>query len=167
MQIKKINDDKLKIILSSSDLSEKNVDVDSFLANPIESQNLFFEILDLAEEKYNFDIEDNKAVIETISLDNNIFILTITKLSSDLGISNFKTKIYYLEDINDLINLYSFVNKNNISIPKIEIYKLVDKYYIVLNEENIAFENILLEFSNLQIKPSYILDIFKEYAIKL
>lgn len=167
MQIKKINDDKLKIILSSSDLSEKNVDVDSFLANPIESQNLFFEILDLAEEKYNFDIEDNKAVIEAISLDNNVFILTITKLSSNFDISNSKTRIYYLEDINDLINLYSFVNKNNISIPKIEIYKLIDKYYIVLNEENIAFENILLEFSNLQIKPSYILDIFKEYAIKL
>lgn len=167
MQIKKINDDKLKIILSSSDLSEKNVDVDSFLANPIESQNLFFEILDLAEEKYNFDIEDNKAVIETISLDNNIFILTITKLSSNFDVSNSKTNVYYLEDINDLINLYSFVNKNNISIPKIEIYKLVDKYYIVLNEKNIAFENILLEFSNLQIQPSYILDIFKEYAIKL
>lgn len=167
MQIKKINDDKLKIILSSSDLSEKNVDVDSFLANPIESQNLFFEILDLAEEKYNFDIEDNKAVIEAISLDNNIFILTITKLSSALDIANLKTKVYYLEDINDLINLYSFVNKNNISIPKIEIYKLVDKYYVVLDEENTVFENILLEFSDLQIKPSYILDIFNEYAIKL
>ena len=59
MQIKKINNDKLKIILSSNDLDEKNVDVDSFLANPIESQNLFFEILDLAEEKYDFDIDNN------------------------------------------------------------------------------------------------------------
>lgn len=167
MQIKKINDDKLKIILSSNDLNEKNVDVDSFLANPIESQNLFFEILDLAEEKYNFDIEDNKAVIETISLDNNIFILTITKLSANSNISNSKTKVYYLEDINDLINLYSFISKNHILMPKIEIYKMLDKYYVVLDEENIVFENILLEFSNLQLTPSYILDIFKEYAIKL
>lgn len=167
MQIKKINDDKLKIILSSSDLNEKNVDIDSFLANPIESQNLFFEILDLAEEKYNFDIEDNKAVIEAISLDNNIFILTITKLSSNLDVSNTQTKVYYLENINDLLNLYSFLNKNNISIPKYEIYRFSNKYYIILNEENINFENVLLEFSYLQNNSSYILDIFKEYAIKL
>lgn len=166
MQIKKINDDKLKIILSSSDLNEKNVDIDSFLANPIESQNLFFEILDLAEEKYNFDIEDNKAVIEAISLDNNIFILTITKLSSNLDVSSTQTKVYYLEDINDLLNLYSFLNKNNISIPKHEIYRFSNKYYIILNEENINFENVLLEFSHLQNNSSYILDIFKEYAIK-
>lgn len=165
MQIKKINDDKLKIILSSSDLSEKNVDVDSFLANPIESQNLFFEILDLAEERYNFDIEDNKAVIETISLDNNIFILTITKLPVSSMDSNTKINVYYLDDINDLLNLYSFAEKNNISIPKFETYKLLDKYYIVLNEKNTAFENILLEFSNLHVNSSYILDIFKEYAI--
>lgn len=166
MQIKKINDDKLKIILSSNDLDEKNVDIDSFLSNPIESQNLFFEILDLAEEKYNFDIEDNKAVIEAISLDNNIFILTITKLSSNLDVSSTQTKVYYLEDINDLLNLYSFLNKNNISIPKHEIYRFSNKYYIILNEENINFENVLLEFSNLQNTPSYILDIFKEYATK-
>lgn len=166
MQIKKINDDKLKIILSSNDLDEKNVDIDSFLANPIESQNLFFEILDLAEEKYNFDIEDNKAIIETISLDNNIFILTITKVSSNYKACNSNTKVYCFENINELLNLYSFINKNNLTIPKFEIYKFLSKYYIILNEKNVDFENVLLEFSHLQNNSSYILDIFKEYAIK-
>lgn len=167
MQIKKINNDKLKIILSSNDLDEKNVDVDSFLANPIESQNLFFEILDLAEEKYDFDIEDNKAIIEAISLDNNIFILTITKISTDYCICNSKSKIYYLENINDLLNLYSFTNKNNIHIPEIEIYNFSNKYYIILNEENINFENTLLEFSNSLNNSSYIQDIFKEYGKRI
>ena len=36
MQIKKINSDKLKVILSSNDLNEKNINVDSFLSNSIE-----------------------------------------------------------------------------------------------------------------------------------
>lgn len=167
MQIKKINNDKLKIILSSNDLDEKNVDVDSFLANPIESQSLFFEILDLAEEKYNFDIEDNKAVIEAISLDNNIFILTITKISTDCPTYNQKSKIYYFEDINDLLNLYSLIKKNNIHTPDLEMYKFLNKYYMVLNEENFSFEHILLEFSHLQNNFSYIHDIFKEYGNKI
>ena len=60
MKIKKINNDKLKIIISSNDLDEKNIDIDSFLANPIESQNLFFEILDLAEEQYDFNVANMK-----------------------------------------------------------------------------------------------------------
>ena len=58
VQIKKINNDKLKVILSSNDLDEKNIDVNSFLANSLESQDLFFEILDLAEEQYDFNIEN-------------------------------------------------------------------------------------------------------------
>jgi negative regulator of genetic competence, sporulation and motility len=82
VQIKKINNNKLKVFLNSNDLNKKNIDVDSFLSNSIESQDLFFEILDLAEEKYDFIIENNKAVVETISLDNNIFVLTITKLKN-------------------------------------------------------------------------------------
>ena len=164
MQIKKINNDKLKIILSSNDLDEKDVDIDSFLANPLESQNLFFEILDLAEEKYNFDIENNKAIIEAISLDNNIFILTITKISTDCPVSNQIPKVYYFEDINDLLNLYCFINKNNLHTPKTEIYNFSNKYYFILNEKNTNFENILLEFSNLLNNSSYIHDIFKEYG---
>lgn len=167
MQIKKINNDKLKIILSSNDLDEKNVDVDSFLANPIESQNLFFEILDLAEEKYNFDIENNKAIVEAISLDNNIFILTITKISIDCHTYNHNSKVYYFEDINDLLNVYSSIKKHNIHTPKFETYKFLNKYYLVLNEENYTFENILLEFSNLLSNSFYSQDIFKEYGKKI
>lgn len=167
MQIKKINNDKLKIILSSNDLDEKNVDVDSFLANPIESQNLFFEILDLAEEKYNFDIENNKAIIEAISLDNNIFILTITKISTDFSTYNQNSKVYCFEDINNLLNFHSFIKKNNIHTTNFETYKFLNKYYIVLNEENSILENILLEFSNLLSNSSYLQDIFKEYGKRI
>ena len=167
MQIKKINNDKLKIILSSNDLYEKNVDIDSFLANPIDSQNLFFEILDLAEEKYNFDIENNKAIVEAISLDNNIFILTITKISTDCPTYNQNSKIYCIEDINYLLNIYSFIKKNNINTPNFEIYKFLNKFYIVLDEINNNFENILLEFSNPLNKSSYTQDIFKEYGKRI
>ena len=90
MQIKKINNNKLKVILSLTDLDKNNIVIDSFLSNSIESQNLFFEILDLAEEQYGFNIEDNKAVVEAISLDNNIFVLTITKLKNYTTTNNLK-----------------------------------------------------------------------------
>ena len=164
MQIKKINDNKLKIILNTNDLNEKHVDIDSFLANPIESQNLFIEILDLAEKKYHFDFSNNKAIIETISLDDNIFILTITRLSNETNITNNNLKIYCFENTNDILSLYSFISKSNIHIPKLEIYNFSNKYYIVLNESNYNFENILLEFSISQNNYYYKEELLKEYG---
>jgi len=167
MKIKKINNDKLKIILSSNDLDEKNIDVDSFLANPIESQNLFFEILDLAEEKYNFDIENNKAIIEAISLDNNLFILTITKLKNDVCTYNNDSKIYSFESANDFLSFYSSVLKNNIYLSKSDIFQFDNKYYFLLNKKNKYLENLLLEFSYPLNNYSLLQDIFIEYGNKL
>lgn len=163
MQIKKINNNKLKVILSSHDLYEKNIDVDSFLSNSIESQDLFFEILDLAEEEYDFNIENNKAVVETISLDNNIFVLTITKLKANLETTCTKpAKIYCFENIDDIFNIYSFLDKNNTYI-----YEFSDNYYLLVNNIDTKIENILTEYS-IPIKNSCILEpILIEHGKKL
>jgi len=163
VQIKKINNNKLKVILSSNDLNKKNIDVDSFLSNSIESQDLFFEILDLAEEKYDFNIEDNKAIVETISLDNNIFVLTITKLKTCFE-NTFKnpSKIYCFESIDDIFNIYSFIDKNNTYI-----YEFNNNYYLLINNANSNIENILTEYS-LPIKNSTIIEsLLTEHGKKL
>jgi len=167
MQIKKVNNDKLKIILTLNDLDEKNIDIDSFLANPIESQNLFFEILDLAEEKFNFDIQNNKAVVEAISLDNNMFILTITKLKNDFYTYNNNSKIYCFETIEDLLSLYSVINNNNINIHSLNIFEFGNKYYFILNKENECLENFLLEFSYPLNSYFPLDDILAEYGNKI
>jgi len=167
MQIKKVNNDKLKIILTLNDLDEKNIDIDSFLANPIGSQNLFFEILDLAEEKFNFDIQNNKAVVEAISLDNNMFILTITKLKNDFYTYNNNSKIYCFETIEDLLSLYSVINNNNINIHSLNIFEFGNKYYFILNKENECLENFLLEFSYPLNSYFPLDDILAEYGNKI
>ena len=167
MQIKKINNNKLKVILNLNDLDEKNIDIDSFLSNPIESQNLFFEILDLAEEKYDFDIDDNRAVVEAISLDNNIFILTITKLKNDsCTYYDNNSTIYCFDNINDLLNFYSFIKEKKINLIDPYVYQFSNKYYFFNNEKNINLENILLEFSSPINNYNLAQDIFKEYGNK-
>ena len=168
MKIKKINNDKLKIILSSNDLDEKNIDIDSFLANPIESQNLFFEILDLAEEKFDFAIENNRAIVETISLDdNNIFILTITKLKNDICTYTDKPKAYCFEDINDLLKFYSVMEKGNLKLVQSNIYQFGNRYYFLLTEETKNLENCVLEFAYPLKNFSLLQDIFTEYGLKV
>lgn len=163
MQIKKINNNKLKVILNSNDLNKKNIDIDSFLSNSIESQDLFFEILDLAEEEYDFNIDNNKAVIETISLDNNIFVLTITKLINSFENSSEKDcNIYRFENINDILNIYSFISKYNTYVYEINNY-----YYLFANNIDNNTKKILSEFS-LPIKNNKNLEyILAEHGKKL
>lgn len=169
MQIKKINNNKLKVILSLADLDENNVDIDSFLSNSIESQNLFFEILDLAEEQYGFNIEDNKAVVEAISLDNNIFILTITKLKSDnINNNNLKNIVLFrFENVRDILDFLSFIHLKNINIQGCSLYQLNKNYYIILSKYNKTLENILIEYSTPLKDSGTLKDILTEYGTKL
>lgn len=149
MQIKKINNNKLKVILSSNDLDEKNIDIDSFLSNSIESQDLFFEILDMAEEEYNFDIEDDKAVVETISLDNNLFILTITKLKNDSSnLCNCPSKLYRFDNIEDVFTAYSFLKKEQMLSDQDYIFEFLENYYLLLNNSTDKTETILSEYAS-------------------
>lgn len=144
MQIKKINNNKLKVILNSNDLNKKNIDVDSFLSNSIESQDLFFEILDLAEEEFDFNIENNKAIVETISLDNNVFVLTITKLKNIFeNALEISSKVYCFDNIDNIFNIHSFLDKENTYI-----YEFANKYYLLVNNINSNLQNILLEYSS-------------------
>lgn len=168
MQIKKINNDKLKVILSSNDLDEKNIDVDSFLANSLESQDLFFEILDLAEEQYDFNIEDNKAIVEAINLDNNLFILTITKLKSDFKNSyNTSLKIFCFENMDNIFTIYNILNKNNANLENTYIYEFNNKYYLLLNNISDNIENILLEYSSPINNPLFFESILIEHAKRI
>lgn len=148
MQVQKINNNKVKVILNSSDLLKKNIDIDSFLSNSEESQEFFFEILDLVEKKYSFDIEDNKAIVEAVSLDNNIFILTITKLLNDTSqISS--SNIFVFNSLENIFELYYIIKKEKLyDLSKLYIYQFSNLYYVFVDESNLSFQSFLLEHSN-------------------
>jgi len=67
MKIEKLNENKIRIILNLDDLKEKNIDFHSFMSNSIESQDLFLDMLDKAEEEIGFITKDYKLIIEAIA----------------------------------------------------------------------------------------------------
>ena len=67
MKIEKLNENKIRIILNLDDLREKNIDFHSFMSNSLESQDLFLDMLDKAEEEVGFDTKDYKLIIEAIA----------------------------------------------------------------------------------------------------
>ena len=158
MQIEKINNHKLKVTLSKDDLEKKHIDLHHFMANSLESQELFLDILDLAEEKFNFYVDHSKLMIESISLANHIFIFTITKLSSDKEIkSNYS--IYAFHHFDEFYQAFDAISdKSNLSI-----YTYHHEFFLI-SPKKIP---ILDEFCIHKLSSPYLVQILHEHGTYL
>lgn len=94
MKFEKINDNKILIILSMDDLIAHNVDIGNFKSNSVQYQQLFWDIMEHAQEELDFDVSDSQLFVETSPDLNGNFIITITK---SIGIKN------QIEDVDKLI----------------------------------------------------------------
>ena len=54
MRFEKLNEDKIRITLNTEDLEKKDIDLHTFMSNSIESQDLFFDMLEEAEKQIGF-----------------------------------------------------------------------------------------------------------------
>jgi len=80
MKIEKINDNKIRITLSDSELQERNLDFQSLRYNTPEAQTLFFDMMKMAETEHGFHTANCQLFIEAASVNGGQFIVTITKL---------------------------------------------------------------------------------------
>ena len=162
MIIKKINDDKLKITLDSNDLKENNLDVHSFLRNSPETQDFFWNVMQEAEKKYGFNIDESMIRVDARVTDTGTFTLTVTKSSKDflaldkteniqknseakpkrkMVSDSLNTYIYRFNTLDDLLG-YVSISKEDINSS---LYVLNKNYYIV-SDKHIP---LLSEYSTL------------------
>lgn len=81
MHIEKINKNKLKVTLNLEDLKKNNISLHSFMCNSTESQSLFFDILNLADEEIGFSIKNCEILIEAFSVPiKSAFVLVFTRI---------------------------------------------------------------------------------------
>ena len=169
MKIEKLNEDKIRITLNLEDLKEKDIDFHSFMSNSIESQELFLDMLDKAEEEVGFVTDDYKIMIEAIALSNGSFVLTVTRIIPDKEKEakkrgskvHIKRKcptldkqkaIYSFSSFDDFCEFCHTLNKDIIdNIPSFIstsiLYFYNDKYYLVLQKVSMDF-NYLKSFAS-------------------
>ena len=88
MKIEKINENKIKITLSASELEERNLDFQALRYNSPEAQNLFWDMIKRAETEYGFMASNCQLFIEAASIMDGNFIVTITKMNDAKVLSN-------------------------------------------------------------------------------
>ena len=150
MKIEKLNTDKIRITLNFEDLKNNDIDIHTFMSNSTQNQNLFFYILDLAEEQYGFSTDNYKVRIETMYLNNNSFILNITRFKENINSKPPRVKalqkdfyfdldscFFIFSSANDFLDFYSIL-KNTLDITilhdcKYSLYLFKDNYFLTIN----------------------------------
>lgn len=166
MKFEKVNENKIRITLSIRDLEEKDIDFHDFMSNSIETQDLFLDMLEEAEEKVGFKTRDCKVKIEALAMTENSFVLTVTRVLPDgnkktlYAIPKKKPKakrkvnninepclVYKFNSFDDYCNFIEYMARNvlvdSVNLAgNICLYTYNDGYYLVLSNINTEYENI-------------------------
>lgn len=168
MKFEKLSENKLRIILSKKDLEEKEIDFHDFMSNSLETQDLFLDMLEEAEEQVGFNTKNYKVKIEALAMTDRDFIVTITRMVPESEKLRFhpsitkkkfnvrrkqvtnecKQTIYKFNSFDDYCFFIQYLSENQlqsaINISKksfVYIYK--NQYYLVLEDINTTYDDLL------------------------
>ena len=82
MQIEKINKNKVKIILTLEELEKRDVNIKDIEKNNEIAKELFCDLIEESNIDEEFEFDNSQLLIEASSDNNNLFIVTITKVDN-------------------------------------------------------------------------------------
>lgn len=126
MKIEKLTENKIRIIVNSYDLENKNLDFKALLSRTLDSQGFFLDMLEKAKTEVGFNTDGCKILVEAFSTTDEYLIFTITKYidksntqtgkrpkvkMKNLNISATKA-IYKLDNFDVFCDLCTYLNNN-------------------------------------------------------
>lgn len=182
MKFEKLNENKIKIIVSMKDLEDKDISLHDFMSNSIESQELFLDLLEEAEEKVGFKTSNCKIRVEAFAMTDKDFILTITKVLPDIAkkqsnptlrkklkvkrkinnIESSKDLIYKFNTFDDYCNFTEYLINNNLTdasklAKSIQLYAYNNLYYLVFHNMNNNYNKLSTFYTSITEFGSYVL----------
>ncbi len=83
MRIEKINDNKLKILLTNDDLKERNIKMAELAFGSEKTRDLFKEMISIAADEYDFYADDSQLMIEAIPISLEAIVIMVTKMDEE------------------------------------------------------------------------------------
>ena len=180
MKFEKLSENKIRITLDLNDLKEKDISFHDFMASPIESQDLFLDILEEVNEKFGFSTKNYKVKIEALAMIDGDFVVNITRLldsENENPVHSFSKKkvkvkrksintnsnqlIYKFDSFDDYCYFIQFLSKSELSnsyliAKQIVIYVYKNEYYIIFNNINENYKYIAKFYSAITEFGTYI-----------
>ena len=148
MKIVRMEQDKIKVILSENDLIDMNINVEKLTPNSPELSVVLKNIIDTVRLETGFSAENGQVMVEASTYENGI-VLTLSKKNDKSRIKSVKISkkkgraVFEFESFDELLQMLLNVEKRYISAMK--LYRCFDKFYITLPKNNIPF--VIYEFS--------------------
>lgn len=160
MKFEKLNDTKIRIILSSKDMELNNISTENILSNSANSQKFLETIINQAEKELNFKTEDSQLLVEAVLPSSEECIFTITKLlGEDVCRKNYiNSFIFKFDKFDDFVSLciflknFSYLNLKGFS-KNFSLIFYNDTYYLKL-----------IEIENSSIITDYLKTLFEEFG---
>ncbi|EMS74170.1 adaptor protein MecA [Ruminiclostridium cellobioparum] len=192
MRIEKINENVLKVTITLNDLEERNIDLGSLNYNSPAAQELFWDMMEKAEEEYGFASGESQLIFEASPENEDGFVVTITKVDADGEFesiqkyikSKYKNselkqkkkkskvcstlKIYCFNNLDDVCKLTKRITA--VYQGESTLFRCRDSYYLLLSgiaTGSQSLEIIMSEYSVLVGNPAFFEGYLNEYGEKI
>ena len=165
MKIEKLTENKIRIIINSSDLETKSLNIHLLMTRALDRQEFFSEMLERAKDEVGFDADGCKLLIETLSTSEDILVVTVTKYALENMEASFdipkkklkltpkrklptppsKHAIYRFNSFEEFCNFCQSIDNNSqFEIKKfsknISLHLYNNTYYLLLKGINLDYD---------------------------
>ena len=167
MKIVRLEQDRIKVILSESELIDMNIDVETLLPNSPELSGFLRIVMDAVRRETGFSLENGQVMVEASTYkDGIILMLSRAKMRDRNKIKGVKMAdkkesiVFEFCSFYDLSQMLLNIEKRYIS--SMRLYKHNDIFYIAIPKNSIPF--LMYEFSLKTKKSSVSESILSEYG---
>ncbi len=104
MRFEKINNDKIKIIITADDLSERGIKISDLKYGNKETGDLFQEIIQEAIFECEFDIDNKPVLVEAIPISINTIEVFVTRVGEEEAVDELAGKLDLINKIRERSN---------------------------------------------------------------
>ena len=156
MNVEFINENKIKITLTFEELEKRDISLKDITNNSSLARDLFTDLIEETDLDSEFFVDDSQLLIEACSDNNNLFIVTITKINDFPELkkytkrenkSNTKTNkitrykvdsnVFSFNSIDDILDLCTIAKKENLYFGRNSLYKYNDTYFLIFTKNSI------------------------------
>ncbi len=163
MRIEKLTKDKIKVTLTTTDLVNLNIDIDSLEPDSKELHTFLFHIMETIREKTGFNPYSGQVVVEATPSNDGMCILIsrINNMSKKISRKQFNrvsavrakekateiNHVFYFDNFEDLCSALKETDKN--SLKTACLYQLNNTYCFIIKHEveHVACLSVMCEFS--------------------
>ena len=169
VKIEKIDDNKIKVVLSFDDILLLNLDITEITPDSKDAEKLFSDVLNKAYEEIGFYDAGARFMIEAIPSYKEGYVMFVTKLSENKKRSELCGVIYSFSSIEILKSAYGMIKEK--FEGDFKIYSLDGAFYLILfGKQGGDFEYIkviLVDYGKCIKTPEIFIGVLEEYGEKL